>query len=483
MLTECNPAFATMVGVGALAGRALRDILAAADADALGAWLDRALSSPEPPPPIEVFAGAGRETVLSLVCGRIDGAGEAALGLILHALNLSETKKLETRFLQAQKMEVVGKLAGGIEHDFNNLLTAMIGFCDLVLLRHNPKDQSYADIMQIKQNANRAASLVRQLLAFSRQQTLQPRVINVTDVLAELSHLLRRLIGANIELRLIHGRDLGLVKVDQSQFEQVIINLAVNARDVMAEGGTLTIRTSNLATGDAKLAAHGIDLGRDFVVIEAIDTGHGIAKEHLPKIFEPFFTTKDVGQGTGLGLSTVYGIIEQTGGHVLIDSSPGEGANFTILLPRHQTSGAAEAAPTETKDADARRDLTGTGTVLLVEDEDAVRLFGARALRNKGYQVIEAKNGEAALEVLSQGKQAIDILVTDVVMPGMDGPMLVRHVREKFPDLKVVFMSGYTEDSFRQRLDKDMAIHFLPKPFSLQQLAARVKEVLQGKPT
>jgi len=296
-------------------------------------------------------------------------------------------------------------------------------------------------------------------------------------VLTEISHLLRRLIGANIELTLAHGRDLGLVKVDQSQFEQVIINLAVNARDAMAEGGTLTVRTANLAAGDPRIKALAVPDG-DYVVLEAIDTGHGIAKEHIDKIFDPFFTTKEVGSGTGLGLSTVYGIIKQTGGHIFVDSAPRRGATFTILLPRHQPEATADAREGARDDAAPRRDLTGAGTVLLVEDEDAVRLFGARALRNKGYTVLEARNGEAALEMLGAGATPIDLLITDVVMPGMDGPTLIRQVREKRPELKVIFISGYTEDSFRKRLGEGETVHFLPKPFSLQQLAGKVKEVM-----
>jgi two-component system cell cycle sensor histidine kinase/response regulator CckA len=373
-------------------------------------------------------------------------------------------------------MQAVGQLAGGVAHDFNNLLTAMIGFCDLLLLRFRPGDPSFADIMQIKQNANRAANLVRQLLAFSRQQTLQPRVLSITDVLVELSHLLRRLIGENIELKVVHGRDLGVVKVDQGQLEQVIINLAVNARDAMTAGGSLTIRTSNATTTAPIRRGLEVMPPGDYVLIEVTDTGIGIPKENLERIFEPFFSTKEVGSGTGLGLSTVYGIVRQTGGFVLVESEPGHGATFQIYLPRHQASDAA--AQRVDSGETSSGDLTGAGTVLLVEDEDPVRLFSARALRNKGYRVIEAKSGEAALELITEGKEHIDLLVTDVVMPKMDGPALIRRVRQIHPDLKVIFISGYTEDSFRKRLDADSEIHFLPKPFSLKQLAGKVKEVM-----
>jgi len=374
----------------------------------------------------------------------------------------------------------VGQLAGGVAHDFNNLLTAMIGFCDLLLMRFRPGDPSFADIMQIKQNANRAANLVRQLLAFSRQQTLQPRILDITDVLVELSHLLRRLIGENIDLKVVLGRDLGLVKVDQGQLEQVIINLAVNARDAMPRGGTLTIRTDNVnQTAPLRRGPEIMPVGQ-YVSIEVADTGIGIPKSNLARIFEPFFSTKEIGSGTGLGLSTVYGIVKQTGGFIFVDSAPGKGAAFQIYLPRHQLAEATAAARAEPVDATPAKDLTGIGTVMLVEDEDPVRIFGARALRNKGYTVIEAKSGEAALELIRSADRAPDLLITDVVMPRMDGPGLIREVREIHPDMKVIFISGYTEDSFRQKLDADSEIHFLPKPFSLKQLASKVKDVISG---
>ena len=274
-----------------------------------------------------------RDRSASLFVSRLDAAEEGEAGVILHFIDTTEQKSLETQFAQSQKMQAVGQLAGGVAHDFNNLLTAMIGFCDLLLLRFRPGDPSFADIMQIKQNANRAANLVRQLLAFSRQQTLQPRVLDITDVLAELSHLLRRLIGENIELKVVHGRDLGLVKVDQGQLEQVIINLAVNARDAMPGGGTLTIRTANMSSEHPMRRGHEVMPPGEYVQVEVTDTGVGIPRENLARIFEPFFSTKEVGSGTGLGLSTVYGIVKQTGGFVFVESEPSAGARTFIDLP------------------------------------------------------------------------------------------------------------------------------------------------------
>jgi len=479
-LTECNEAFLSLIGseAGAVIGRPMADLIVPAEREAVAARLNSVQGGSDPAAPLEVRLSGGRELSAQLYARRLGGIGVGA-GLILHFIDMTERKSLEAQFAQSQKMQAVGQLAGGVAHDFNNLLTAMIGFCDLLLLRHKPGDQSFSDIMQIKQNANRAANLVRQLLAFSRQQTLQPRVIAVTDVLAELANLLRRLIGENIELKMIHGRDLGLVKVDQNQLEQVIINLVVNARDAMAGGGRLTVVTSNHAVAQPERRGHETIPAGSYVSVEVIDTGCGIAKENLQRIFEPFYTTKEVGSGTGLGLSTVYGIVRQTGGFVLVDSAVGEGTTFTILLPRHQ----GELRPIDTAEPRERRgsDLTGSGIILLVEDEDAVRVFSARALRNKGYQVLEAKNGEAALQQIETDGARIDLLITDVVMPQMDGPTLARHVRRLRPEMRVIFISGYAEDRLGE-IDGVEVAHFLPKPFSLKQLATKVKEVIrEGK--
>jgi two-component system cell cycle sensor histidine kinase/response regulator CckA len=392
---------------------------------------------------------------------------------LLQLMDISQQKHLEQQFIQSQKMQAVGQLAGGIAHDFNNLLTAMIGFCDLLLQRYMPNDPAYLDVSQIKQNANRAANLVRQLLAFSRQQTLQPRIVNITDALSDLSSLLRRLIGARIELDVIHGRDIWPVKVDVSQFEQVVINLAVNSRDAMAEGGKLTIKTSNVSNTKPTPVGNEFMPEGDFVTIDVTDTGCGIPNENLEHIFEPFFSTKEVGAGTGLGLATVYGIVKQTGGFIFVESKINKGTNFKICLPRH--AGVMEIYVPSAEIP--RGDLSGSGTILLVEDEDAVRIFSARALRDKGYKVIEASNGEDALEIVTKGAE-FDLLVTDVVMPHMDGPSLNKKVRAMVPDLKTIFISGYAEDAFRKNLGDDTNIHFLPKPFTLKDLAAKVKDVI-----
>ncbi len=493
---EANRAVGELFGATPqyLKGRQLIELLNAKDRDRIAAKLAAAADGPADPEPLEVRPMRPGDKTLVLFLGRLDDPGDGAIrpngsagnastggepgeGLTLHFIDVTEQKNLEIQFAQSQKMQAIGQLAGGVAHDFNNLLTAMIGFCDLLLLRSPPSDPSFADIMQIKQNANRAANLVRQLLAFSRQQTLQPRVLNITDILYELRHLIQRLIGEHIDLEVVHGRDLGLVKVDQGQFEQVVINLAVNARDAMLGGGTLTIRTANVHQERQLRRGHELMPAGDYVLIEMTDTGVGIPKENLARIFDPFFSTKQVGSGTGLGLSTVYGIVKQTGGFVFVSSAPGEGAVFQIYLPRCEPADAAQPARSDMGEAAAVKDLTGHGTIILVEDDDPVRIFGARALRNKGYKVIEARSGEAALDLI-RNAEAIDLLITDVVMPHMDGPGLVREVRELNPEMKVIFISGYTEDAFRQRLDSDIGIEFLPKPFSLKELAAKVRDVL-----
>ena len=499
-ITECNQAFATTTGLeGERAeGLSFVDVVLEEDRDKFSRWVSSAYEADESPTPIEIRLDAGKAVTVSLYAGHAENAPDTgdvnlaeplSVGLIVHVFDLSEQKRIEAQFFQSQKMELVGQLAGGIAHYFNNLLTAMIGFCDLLLLRHTPRDQSFADIQQIKQNANRAANLVRQLLAFSRQQTLQPKVLDMTDVLSETSYLLRRLIGADIELKFYHGRDLWLMKADQGQFEQVVINLAVNARDAMDGGGALTIRTSNVYAGDPRLRDYEGMPDADYVLLEMQDSGTGIPGDVIEKIFEPFFTTKEVGAGTGLGLSTVYGIVKQTGGYVFADNVEDEGAKFSVYLPRFQEDEADEEVAVPAEEEEVRRDLTGVGTVMLVEDEDAVRLFGARALRNKGYSVVEAKDGEGALEVLNGvvdgmattvDGEKIDLLITDVVMPGVDGPTLVREVRQRYPELKVIFISGYTEDTFRDKLGAGEEVEFLSKPFTLQQLAGKVKEVLDG---
>jgi len=407
----------------------------------------------------------------------ISGHNDKDASFLVFALDTTENKSLEVQVAQGQKMQAIGQLAGGVAHDFNNVLTAIIGFSDLLLAKHRPTDPAFADIMNIKQNANRAANLVRQLLAFSRRQTLRPEVLSLTDVISDLGNLLGRLLGEKVELKVVHGRDLGMVKVDVNQFEQVVINLAVNARDAMPNGGTLTVRTSNASVSAQQSGDLSMPQG-DYVLCEVQDTGTGIAKDIVDKIWEPFFSTKDVGKGTGLGLSTVYGIIKQTGGFIFCDSVVGQGTVFRIYLPRHHQDKAALEEAREERPEIKRADHTGKGTILLVEDEDAVRAFATRALASRGYTVFEAASGEAALAIVAEKGDEISLVISDVVMPEMDGPTLLKELRKRGVMTKVIFISGYAEDAFEKNLEGELDFAFLPKPFSLKQLAEAVKDVM-----
>ncbi|MGY3616427.1 two-component system cell cycle sensor histidine kinase/response regulator CckA [Bradyrhizobium sp. USDA 10063] len=437
--------------------------------------------------PVEVMLDGAKERWAQFFVSAVEEDERDAEAAIVYMLETTERRTLENQINQSQKMDMVGQLAGGIAHDFNNVLSAIMMANDFLLNAHKPTDPSFQDIMQIKQNATRAATLVRQLLAFSRRQTLRPQVLDLGDALSDLTMLLRRLIGEKVKLDLVHGRDLWPVKVDVSQFEQVIVNLAVNARDAMPDGGKLIIKTQNVAAEEAgQLSYKGLPAA-DYVRIDITDTGTGIPLEIIDKIFEPFFSTKEVGKGTGLGLSTVYGIVKQTGGFVYVDSTPGEGTTFRIFLPRHRpeqevvpepqpTNGAAREPAAEPPKP--KPDLTGQGTILLVEDEDGLRSLNARGLRSRGYSVIEASNGIEAMEAFDEQNGAIDLVVSDVVMPEMDGPTLLKEMRSRNPELKIIFVSGYAEDAFEKSLPENQQFAFLPKPFTLTQLVAAVKETM-----
>jgi len=439
-----------------------------------------------------VRLGNNKDEPVSIGLAGVRGLGDAAV--LLSISDSSEEKRLRRQVAQATKMQAVGQLAGGVAHDFNNVLTAIIGYCDLMLLRHTPGDSDYDDIQQIKANSNRAASLTRQLLAFSRQQTLRPVVLQLPDVVSEVSQLLKRLMGEKIEFSVRHDRELGSVRADPQQLEQVIINLAVNARDAMQAyaskrgkqdwKGRLTLATRRVSARDVRKMGIDIMPADDYTVMIVQDTGGGIPDEHLNKIFEPFFTTKEQGKGTGLGLSTVYGIVKQSNGFIFADNVQGPdgtpiGARFTVYLPVHKGELPAIMRADEPEEQKASEWSAG-GKLLLVEDEDMVRAVAERALVRAGYTVTTASDGEEGLGIVANGDTQFDLIVSDVVMPSMDGPAMARAIRNVRAHVPILFMSGYAEEQLRNEIDIEN-MYFIPKPFSVQQINAKVAEVLSAQ--
>jgi two-component system cell cycle sensor histidine kinase/response regulator CckA len=471
-----NEAFARAAGVDGQAPPVFpSDLVVREDKGVVADTVRRFASGPPMSGDIAVRLRARPDDPVALSIAGARGLGDATV--LLSLKDNAEESRLKRQVAQATKMQAVGQLAGGVAHDFNNILTAIIGHCDLMLMRHTPGDSDYDDIQQIRANSNRAASLTRQLLAFSRQQTLRPQVLQLPDVVSEVFNLLKRLLGETITLTVKHGRNLGSVRADPGQLEQVIVNLAVNARDAMPGGGTLTLQTYAVSNAEVRRMNSDILPVGDYTALRVTDTGTGIPPDVLPKIFEPFFTTKEVGKGTGLGLSTVYGIVKQSGGFIFAESELDQGTSFVLYLPVHKADAQASAAPAMPKERPS--ELWGSGTILLVEDEAMVRAVAERALTRHGYKVVTATNGEEALEQL-EAHEAFDLLISDVVMPTMDGPTLVRHAREQYPDLPILFMSGYAEEQLRKSIDI-ARVAFLPKPFSVQQLAEAARAALAPK--
>jgi two-component system cell cycle sensor histidine kinase/response regulator CckA len=415
--------------------------------------------------------GDGGDRFVQVSLKPLEEQGEAILLAVL--TDATELKTLEAQFVQSQKMQAIGQLAGGVAHDFNNLLTAISGHCDLLLLRHDEGDPAYGDLVQINQNANRAASLVGQLLAFSRKQTLKPETVDLTEALSDLTHLLSRLVGETVRLSVRYEEAVPPIRVDKRQLEQVIMNLVVNARDAMPAGGEITVETSSVRLETELRRNRAAIPPGSYSVVRVHDEGCGIAEENLQKIFEPFYTTKKTGEGTGLGLSTAYGIVKQTGGFIFADSVTGQGSTFTLYFPSKPADD-AEAASAQAEVVEPQP-THGDGVILLVEDEASVRAFASRALRLRGYTVIEAENAEEALEQLTDPALEVDVFVTDVVMPGMDGPSWVREALKSRPGTRVVFVSGYAEDALSDHQARIPNSVFLPKPFSLQDLTTTVQ--------
>jgi two-component system, cell cycle sensor histidine kinase and response regulator CckA len=386
--------------------------------------------------------------------------------------DITERTALEEQLRQAQKMAAIGQLAGGVAHDFNNLLTVIRTYSEFMLEQIEERSPLRADAIEIQKAAGRAAALTRQLLAFSRKQVLVPRSIDVNEIVRGMEPMLRRLIGEHIRVELHLAETLGAVKADAGQLEQVVMNLAVNARDAMPEGGTLTIETSEVALTEAMRGGHGVIPG-PYISLLVRDTGCGMDRATLARVFEPFFTTKEQGRGTGLGLSTVYGIVKQAAGYIWCDSAEGAGTAFTVLLPHVPAADVAAA-----EEHDERVPDGGSGVVLITEDEDTIRSLSRRILEREGYTVIEARDGREAIRVAAGYPSRIDLLITDMVMPNLGGGELFTHLRLLRPDLRVLFVSGYTDEDMIRRGLKDAGSAFLQKPFTAKALAAAARESL-----
>ena len=429
--------------------------------------------------PIELVARAHPDRMLHLY---VAPEGEARR---IWLFDVSAQKSMELQLSQAQKMQAVGQLAGGVAHDFNNLLTAIQLQLSGLLERHPVGDPSYEGLNEIRQTAIRAADLVRKLLAFSRKSTVRRERLDLGELVGEFAVLLRRLLREDVRLETDYGRDLPMVLADKSQLETAVMNLAVNARDAMRGvvepgSGVVTIRTRRLSAEDAR-ALGWTEVSTDQVaLIEVADTGPGVPAEIIDKIFEPFFTTKAVNEGTGMGLATVYGIAQQAGGHITVSNAETGGAVFRIFLPAASEAELAEIAPVEVKATRAPRDLSGAGRILFVEDEAAVRGIAARLLRQRGYEVIEAADGEEALALAEEHAGQIDMLISDVIMPGLDGPSLLKKARPYLGDAPVMFISGYAESDFSDLLQDETGVSFLPKPLDIKTLAERVKQELRA---
>jgi two-component system cell cycle sensor histidine kinase/response regulator CckA len=476
-------------------GRTIRSVVADSDRAGLDKALAAAAGGQGDIAPIDATLAGEAKRWARFYVTPVEDAERDSEAAIVYAIETTEQRVLQDRADHTQKMDSIGKLAGGIAHDFNNVLTSIMMATDFLLNAHKASDPSFRDIMQIKQDANRAASLVRHLLAFSRRQPQHLQVLDLGEALSDLSMLLSRLIGERIALDPVDApRDLWAVKADQSQFEQVIINLAVNARDAMPDGGKLTLRTSNVPAAECQqFALKGVPPG-EYVLVEVSDSGTGIPSDIIDHIFEPFFSTKEVGKGTGLGLSTVYGIVKQTGGFIYPESTIGKGTTFRIFLPRHvptadPSTSAQETAPAAAEQGATVRggkvaakpaDDTGQGTILLVEDEEGLRGLNARGLTSRGYTVLQAANGFEAVEAFDSHFGKIDLVVSDVVMPEMDGPTLLTKLRSRDPGVKIIFVSGYAEEAFEKNLPEgeEYRYNFLAKPFTLKQLVGAVKETM-----
>jgi two-component system cell cycle sensor histidine kinase/response regulator CckA len=468
-IVEVNPALSAMTAGKAAPGTVFGDLIDPASRLDAGLGLSDGRAGP-----IEVRLAHDPARIAHLYIAR---TGDI---LVAYLVDVSEQKQIELQLAQAQKMQAIGQLAGGVAHDFNNLLTAIQLRLDELLQRHPVGDPSYEGLVEIRQTGVRAADLVRKLLAFSRKQTVQRVVLDLGELISEFEVLLRRVLREDVKLVTDYGRDPPSIRADKSQIETAVMNLVINARDALLSSrgtGTVRLRTARLSQAEAQAAGYPAAPG-EMAMIEVSDDGPGIAPEVISKIFDPFFTTKPVGEGTGLGLATVYGIVKQSDGWISVDSKLGEGVAFRIFLPTHAP--AVAAASSEPPKPRVARDLSGAGRILFVEDEDSVRNVAARLLRARGYEVIEAADGEEALLLAEEWAGKIDLLISDVIMPGIDGPTLLKKARQYLGAAPVMFISGYAEAEFSDLLEGEEGVSFLPKPIDIKTLAERVKQQLQG---
>ncbi|MFZ5669241.1 MAG: cell cycle histidine kinase CckA [Pseudomonadota bacterium] len=473
VILEANPALAGMTGGKAAAGIAFGELIDA------NSRIDAGLGAAEGRAgPVEVRLAHDPKQIAHLYLARADGR------LVAYLVDVTEQKQIELQLAQSMKMQAIGQMAAGIAHDFNNLLTAIQLRLDELLERHPLGDPSYESLTSIKGTAARAADLVRKLKTYSRQETVQREVLDLGETISDFEVLLRRLMRETVRLETDYGRDLPLVRVDKGQLEIAVMNLTLNAQDALVAakgGGLIRIRTARVGAADAAALGYaGAPLG-ELAMIEVRDDGPGIPADVLSKIFDPFFTTKPVGEGTGLGLAQVYGIVKQSEGWIHVESPPGEGATFRIFLPVHAGAAARPAPAPAASVARPRpaRDLSGNGRILFVEDEADVRGIAANLLRRRGYEVLEAADGEQALALAEENAGAIDLLISDVMMPGMDGPTLLKKARAHLAGAPVMFISGYAEAEFSDLLEGETGVSFLPKPLDIKTLAERVKQQLQ----
>jgi len=480
-ISRSNTAFARLTGSSDSKNKPISDFLDSQSAESNIFDMSVEELSPEHPVDAVIKGKDGTSVSVYMVSDRARGTAR------LYLVDISARKALEDQLVQSQKMQAIGRLVAEIAHDFNNLLAAIRLYTDTLLGRHPIGDPSYPELQQINANVNRAAALVKKLLAYSRKQTIRAENLEVSETLSDMAVTLKQVLGEKARLDIKHGRDLPPIRVDKSQFDTVLMNLAVNARDAMKgqRGGTITIESKVLAKNDIENPAlkAGLDKikGNRVVAISVNDTGSGMSDDIKAKIFEPFFTTKGQGEGTGLGLSTVYGIVQQSGGHLAVDSELDVGTTFTIYLPEGDKNAASDAdaaakGAVKKPVVKAPSDLAGSGSILFVEDEDSVRIIAAKTLRKRGYTVTEACDGEEAYEIIEDNDTPFDLMISDVVMPGMDGPTLLKKARPMLGETRIVFISGYAEEEFSELLAEEPDVTFLPKPFTLIQLAEKVKQ-------